>query len=30
ENLYIPKAPKIAGYIYKGRATKPAAASPAA
>ncbi|ERS12126.1 methyltransferase type 11 [Marinobacter sp. EN3] len=23
ENLYIPKAPKIAGYIYKGRATKP-------
>jgi ubiquinone/menaquinone biosynthesis C-methylase UbiE len=30
ENLYIPKAPKIAGYIYKGRATKPAEASPAA
>ena len=29
ENLYIPKAPKIAGYIYKGRATKPAEASPA-
>ncbi|AOY87664.1 phospholipid methyltransferase [Marinobacter salinus] len=24
ENLYIPKAPKIAGYIYKGRAVKPA------
>lgn len=23
ENLYIPKAPRIAGYIYKGRATKP-------
>ncbi|MBL3556869.1 MULTISPECIES: class I SAM-dependent methyltransferase [Marinobacter] len=23
ENLYIPKAPKIAGYIYKGRAVKP-------
>ncbi|WP_372965097.1 class I SAM-dependent methyltransferase [Marinobacter sp.] len=22
ENLYIPKSPKIAGYIYKGRATK--------
>lgn len=22
ENLYIPKAPKIAGYIYKGRAVK--------
>lgn len=22
ENLYIPKAPKIAGYIYKGRAIK--------
>jgi ubiquinone/menaquinone biosynthesis C-methylase UbiE len=28
ENLYIPKAPKIAGYIYKGRATKPAEANP--
>ncbi|MCL7944611.1 class I SAM-dependent methyltransferase [Marinobacter sp. ATCH36] len=26
ENLYIPKAPKIAGYIYKGRAVKPAQA----
>lgn len=26
ENLYIPKAPKIAGYIYKGRAIKPAEA----
>lgn len=24
ENLYIPKAPKIAGYVYKGRAKKPA------
>ncbi|MCG7199632.1 class I SAM-dependent methyltransferase [Marinobacter pelagius] len=24
ENLYIPQAPKIAGYIYKGRAVKPA------
>lgn len=24
ENLYVPKAPKIAGYIYKGRAVKPA------
>jgi len=24
ENLYVPKAPKIAGYIYKGRALKPA------
>ncbi|MGF2685520.1 class I SAM-dependent methyltransferase [Marinobacter sp. DUT-3] len=24
DNLYIPKAPKIAGYIYKGRAVKPA------
>lgn len=24
ENLYVPKAPKIAGYIYKGRARKPA------
>lgn len=24
ENLYIPKAPRIAGYIYKGRAIKPA------
>ncbi|WP_417566669.1 class I SAM-dependent methyltransferase [Marinobacter sp.] len=23
ENLYLPKAPKIAGYIYKGRAIKP-------
>lgn len=23
ENLYIPKAPKIAGYIYKGIAIKP-------
>lgn len=23
ENLYIPQAPKIAGYIYKGRAIKP-------
>lgn len=23
ENLYVPKAPKIAGYIYKGRAVKP-------
>lgn len=23
ENLYIPKSPKIAGYIYKGRANKP-------
>ncbi len=23
ENLYIPKAPRIAGYIYKGRAIKP-------
>ncbi|MET4024795.1 ubiquinone/menaquinone biosynthesis C-methylase UbiE [Marinobacter sp. MBR-99] len=23
ENLYMPKAPKIAGFIYKGRATKP-------
>ncbi|KMQ74453.1 Methyltransferase domain [Marinobacter subterrani] len=23
ENLYIPKAPKIAGYIFKGRAIKP-------
>ncbi len=23
ENLYLPKAPKIAGYIYKGRAVKP-------
>ncbi|MDI9245422.1 class I SAM-dependent methyltransferase [Marinobacter sp. CHS3-4] len=22
ENLYIPKAPRIAGYVYKGRATK--------
>ncbi len=26
ENLYIPRAPKIAGYIYKGRARKPAEA----
>ncbi|MGF2734837.1 class I SAM-dependent methyltransferase [Marinobacter sp. DUT-1] len=26
ENLYIPSAPKIAGYIYKGRAVKPAEA----
>lgn len=25
ENLYIPGAPKIAGYIYKGRAVKPTA-----
>lgn len=24
ENLYVPKAPRIAGYIYKGRAVKPA------
>ncbi|WP_372982214.1 class I SAM-dependent methyltransferase [Marinobacter sediminum] len=24
ENLYVPKTPKIAGYIYKGLATKPA------
>ncbi len=24
ENLYIPGAPRIAGYIYKGRALKPA------
>lgn len=24
ENLYVPKAPKIAGYIYKGRARKSA------
>lgn len=24
ENLYVPKAPKIAGYIFKGRAIKPA------
>lgn len=23
ENLYIPKSPKIAGYVYKGRAIKP-------
>jgi ubiquinone/menaquinone biosynthesis C-methylase UbiE len=23
ENLYVPKAPKFAGYIYKGRARKP-------
>jgi len=23
ENLYVPKAPRIAGYIYKGRATVP-------
>lgn len=23
ENLYVPKAPRIAGYIYKGRAIKP-------
>jgi ubiquinone/menaquinone biosynthesis C-methylase UbiE len=23
ENLYVPNAPKIAGYIYKGRALKP-------
>lgn len=23
ENLYVPKTPKIAGYIYKGRAVKP-------
>lgn len=23
ENLYVPKAPKIAGYIYKGRARRP-------
>ncbi len=23
ENLYIPKTPKIAGYIYRGRAVKP-------
>lgn len=23
ENLYMPNAPKIAGFIYKGRATKP-------
>lgn len=23
ENLYIPKAPRVAGYIYKGRAIKP-------
>lgn len=23
ENLYVPKAPKIAGYIYKGKARKP-------
>ena len=28
ENLYIPKAPKIAGYIYRGRATKPTEANP--
>ena len=27
ENLYIPKAPKIAGYIYKGIARKPKAGS---
>lgn len=26
ENLYVPKAPRIAGYIYKGRAVKPAEA----
>ena len=25
ENLYMPNAPKIAGYLYKGRATKPEA-----
>lgn len=25
ENLYIPKSPKIAGYIYKGMARKPVA-----
>ncbi len=24
ENLYVPRAPRIAGYIYKGRAIKPA------
>jgi ubiquinone/menaquinone biosynthesis C-methylase UbiE len=24
ENLYVPKAPRIAGYIYKGTASKPA------
>ena len=23
ENLYVPKAPKIAGYIYKGKARRP-------
>ena len=23
ENLYVPRAPKIAGYIYQGRAVKP-------
>jgi len=28
ENLYMPKAPRIAGYIYKGRAVKPAAEQP--
>ncbi|MBW0146277.1 class I SAM-dependent methyltransferase [Marinobacter arenosus] len=26
ENLYIPKTPRIAGYVYKGRAVKPASA----
>lgn len=30
ENLYISKAPKIAGYIYKGRAINPLKTSPAA
>lgn len=24
ENLYVPKTPKIAGYLYKGRAVNPA------
>ncbi|MGB1951990.1 MAG: class I SAM-dependent methyltransferase [Marinobacter sp.] len=24
ENLYVPQTPKIAGYVYKGRAVKPA------
>ena len=30
ENLYSPKAPKIAGYIYKGSAINPLETSPAA
>ena len=28
ENLYLPNAPKIAGYIYQGRAIKPVIEAP--